>query len=124
MPDSHLEPVSEALAQSGAGRFERYDRCSFRTRGVGAFRGIDDSDPFVGIPGQDERSEEWRLEVALPLRLWPRIEAALLEAHPYDEPAYDLYPLLNGTMGVGDGDRKSTRLNSSHIQKSRMPSSA
>ncbi len=91
------------LAAAGAGRFERYEGCSFRVRGEGTFRGGEAARPFVGEAGVREVVEEWRLEVTLPARLRTGVMAALRRAHPYDEPAWDLYDLAGGPLETGLG---------------------
>jgi hypothetical protein len=103
VPESHLDEVAAAVADAGAGRFERYDMCSFRSRGVGSFRGGGNSKPFLGLPGQLEAVEEWRLEASLPERRLEEVEAALNRTHPYDEPAFDFYPLASAPLPCAAG---------------------
>ena len=93
VPDSHLEPVREAVAETGAGSLGEYSDCSFRSKGIGTFRGSDDSKPFIGEAGSATQVEEWRLEVLLGEFLRPTVEAALKNSHPYEEPAYEFIPL-------------------------------
>lgn len=93
VPPSHLHAVREAVAQAGAGVIGEYTECSFRTSGIGSFRGSDASSPFLGQAGRYEEVEEWRLEVLLTQSIRSTVEAALRKAHPYEEPAYDLYRL-------------------------------
>ena len=103
VPATHVEPVTDALAEAGAGVFERYDRCSFRAPGVGTFRGGAAARPYLGRPGVAESAEELRLEMPLPERLLHGTLEALLAVHPYDEPAYDVYPLLSAPLACGAG---------------------
>lgn len=103
VPEPQLEAVAAALAAAGAGRFERYDGCSFRIRGMGAFRGLENSKPAVGKPGSPERIEEWRLEVTVPARRTAGVLEALRGSHPYEEPAFDLYPLISLPLVCGVG---------------------
>ncbi len=103
VPETHLEAVASSLSGAGAGRFERYDGCSFRLRGVGAFRPLEHAVPFAGEVGKAERMDEWRLEVTLPARRTGEALAALRDSHPYDEPAFDLYPLISLPLVCGVG---------------------
>ena len=103
VPPEALEVVLDALSDAGAGRIGEYERCSFRVHGTGTFRPLPGADPYSGHGiGQDAEEEELRLEVALPTRSAGAVVAALLAAHPYDEVAYDLQPLLDGaSVGFG-----------------------
>ena len=103
VPDEALAHVSEALWAAGAGQIGRYDRASFRTRGVGTFRPLEGANPYLGQTGQTEEAGEWRLEVIVPEGAWKRVVGALIDAHPYEEVAYDVVPLLNGVSGGGYG---------------------
>ncbi|HEY0977775.1 MAG TPA: Nif3-like dinuclear metal center hexameric protein [Flavobacteriales bacterium] len=103
VPHAHAEAVRQALFAAGAGQVGGYDECSFNLEGLGTFRGGPDADPFVGEPGKRHREPETRVEVIYPAPLERTIVAALLEAHPYEEVAYDLIPLMNRSQGVGSG---------------------
>lgn len=94
-PLSHADAVRKALAESGAGHIGKYDFCSFSTRGLGRFRGRKGSSPFIGKPGKVEEVEEERIETICPEKILPRVLEAIKKAHPYEEPAIDIYPLLN-----------------------------
>ncbi|HSJ92426.1 MAG TPA: hypothetical protein VK896_00200, partial [Gaiellaceae bacterium] len=83
----------EALFAAGAGRIGDYARCSWYTQGTGTFLGGETTDPTVGEPGREERVAELRLETVYPEELEAEVVRALREAHPYEEPAFDLYPL-------------------------------
>ncbi|MCB2227507.1 MAG: Nif3-like dinuclear metal center hexameric protein [Desulfarculaceae bacterium] len=102
-PAEALDQVSAALFASGAGRVGDYSECSFAGLGVGAYRVPPDGKPYVGSPGQREMLEELRLEVLIPASAAPRALAALSQAHPYEEPAVDLYPLEQSPAGFGLG---------------------
>ncbi len=104
VPQEQLERVAEAVFAAGAGRIGAYEKCSFRIRGEGTFFGTESTDPVVGRKGRLERVEETRLEVVLPRALIADVTAALRRAHPYEEPAFDLYPLASAPDGrVGQG---------------------
>ncbi|MBI1388012.1 MAG: Nif3-like dinuclear metal center hexameric protein [bacterium] len=92
-PRSHTGAVRTALAQAGAGVIGEYEMCSFETPGTGTFRGSMLSNPFTGEAGRHERVEEERLEMVLPAGRKSAVINALWRAHPYEEPAYDLYSM-------------------------------
>jgi dinuclear metal center YbgI/SA1388 family protein len=93
VPAAHAEAVRQALGQAGAGHIGNYDFCSFSTDGVGRFRGSDLTRPFLGKPGNLESAREIRLETVFPRGLEKPMLQALRSAHPYEEIAYDLYPV-------------------------------
>jgi dinuclear metal center YbgI/SA1388 family protein len=95
VPPEEVEPVLDAVAGD-------YERCSFRVRGTGTFRPGAGADPYSGSVGEDAAEDEYRLEVELPRRRAGAVVAALVAAHPYEEVAYDLVPLVDGA-GVGFG---------------------
>ncbi|MBD1400628.1 Nif3-like dinuclear metal center hexameric protein [Pelovirga terrestris] len=103
VPSGHENAVMEAMFAAGAGHIGAYDRCSFRTSGIGTFRGGVDTDPFIGTPGIEEEAEELRLETIIPIQLRDRILTRMIKAHPYEEVAYDLIPLANPVHGPGLG---------------------
>jgi ribonuclease HI len=94
-PETALEAVRDAVFGAGAGRIGDYERCSFYSTGTGTFLGTEGSAPTVGEAGREERVAEARLEVLYDAEKEPLVVAALIEAHPYEEPAFDLYPLTN-----------------------------
>ena len=95
VPREALDSVREALFAAGAGRIGNYERCSFYTMGEGTFLPGEGSDPVVGRPGVEHRVGELRLETVYPDELHEEVIAALRGSHPYDEPAFDVYPLLD-----------------------------
>ena len=94
--------VSDALFAAGAGRIGEYTECSFRLAGKGTFFATDATNPTVGQKGRRESVEEWRLEVVVPEPLIGQAVEAMRQAHRYEEPAFDVYPLRAGTGG-GEG---------------------
>jgi hypothetical protein len=94
VPREALAPVREALFAAGAGRIGDYERCSWYTEGTGTFLGGAGTSPSVGVAGREQRVMELRLETVYPEELHDEVVAALREAHPYEEPAFDVYPLL------------------------------
>jgi dinuclear metal center YbgI/SA1388 family protein len=95
IPASHLEPVSRAIFSAGAGTIGNYDNCSFQVSGNGTFRAGEGSNPFAGTIGTVHYEPETRFETILPKHCLKKVIKAMLDSHPYDEPAYDLYPLKN-----------------------------
>jgi dinuclear metal center YbgI/SA1388 family protein len=103
VPESHVETVSQALFDAGAGRIGNYSACSFRSPGTGTFFGEAGTSPAVGQQGQLERVPELRLETLVPLARLEPVVRALRAAHPYEEPAFDLVRLAPPPEGVGLG---------------------
>lgn len=103
VPSEQLEAVQRAVWQAGAGRIGHYDSCSFYHPGTGTFQGDETTHPAVGTAGQFERAEELRLEVVVAAGQLGAVLTALRGAHPYEEPAIDVYPLLaNGASQKAD----------------------
>ncbi|MDQ4081702.1 MAG: hypothetical protein M3123_02255 [Actinomycetota bacterium] len=93
VPEEALDAVRDALFRAGAGRIGNYERCSWYTEGTGTFFGGEGTSPVLGERGQEERVRELRLETVYPVEQEAEVVRALREAHPYEEPAFDLYPL-------------------------------
>jgi hypothetical protein len=93
VPREALDPVREALFEAGAGRIGDYERCSWYTEGTGTFLAGESASPSVGQPGREQRLSELRLETVYPAEREAEVVAALRRAHPYEEPAFDLYPV-------------------------------
>lgn len=103
VPDDYSEKVRHALATVGAGRIGNYDTCSFSTNGQGRFRALEGADPFIGKIGEMETTDEEKIEVVFPNSIKNKVLKAMLNAHPYEEPAYDLYTLAVETNEMGLG---------------------
>ena len=103
VPHDHLERVRMAMFDAGAGVIGAYDWCSFNLEGKGTFRGSEGTDPYVGTPGEMHQEPETRLETIVPAHLAARVVKAMIAAHPYEEVAYDLYPLDNLYNQAGSG---------------------
>ena len=101
-PDN-LQAVAEAAWAAGGGHIGNYDRCSFQIRGQGTFRGLAGTNPTIGVTGKDEITEEVCLEMIAPLTAAPAVVAAMRNAHSYEEPAVDVYPLTDVPQGQGAG---------------------
>ena len=94
VPREALDAVREALFAAGAGRIGEYERCSWYTAGTGTFLAGEGTSPTVGERGREERVAELRLETVFPEEQHEDVVAALRRSHPYEEPAFDVYPLL------------------------------
>jgi hypothetical protein len=94
VPREAVDVTREAVFAAGAGRIGEYDRCSWYTAGTGTFRPGEGTDPAIGDPGREQRVSELRVETVVPAELAATVVAALKEAHPYEEVAFELYPLV------------------------------
>ncbi|HZK25651.1 MAG TPA: Nif3-like dinuclear metal center hexameric protein [Oscillospiraceae bacterium] len=103
VPQRDEHNVRTAMAAAGAGCWGNYSHCSFYTTGTGTFMPQKGSNPYLGEQGQLEKVEEVRLETIIPASLSKRVVRAMLKAHPYEEVAYDLYPLANKGKEYGLG---------------------
>jgi len=103
VPTSHLREVQQALFDAGAGHIGHYSECSFEVEGRGSFKGDETTNPFVGRKGERHYQAECRLEVVYPDYQERNILVALYEKHPYEEVAYDIYPIANAYPSVGSG---------------------
>jgi dinuclear metal center YbgI/SA1388 family protein len=103
VPSEQAETVRKAIFDAGAGQIGNYDACSYNLSGEGTFRGDENTNPYVGEKGKIHTEKETRIETILPSHIKHRVIKALFKAHPYEEVAYDLYPLANEwrTTGLG-----------------------
>ncbi len=103
VPDSHVEKVANAIFNNGGGIISEYSNCSFRTKGVGSFKGSKNSSPSVGKKLSYEKVDEVKLEVLIDSWKLEKIITAVRNTHPYEEIAYDVYPLNNKHANYGVG---------------------
>jgi dinuclear metal center YbgI/SA1388 family protein len=103
VPEDNVEEVSNAIHRSGGGIIGNYSNCSFRIKGTGTFKGANETNPAIGTKGQLESVNEIRLEVIVDNWKLPEVIIAMKSAHPYEEIAYDLYPLENENSRYGMG---------------------
>ena len=94
VPREALDDVRAAVFAAGAGRIGEYEHCSWYTAGTGTFLGGEGTSPTIGERGREERVAELRLETVFPEERQDAVVAAIRAAHPYEEPAFDIYPLL------------------------------
>lgn len=103
VPRDHADAVRDAMFAAGAGQVGDYDECSFNTEGTGTFRAGEGTSPFVGKKGERHGEAEVRVELLCPATREQAVLAAMKAAHPYEEVAYDLYPMINPHQGIGSG---------------------
>jgi len=103
VPKLMVHKVREALFSTGAGTIGNYDSCSYNSEGYGSFRAGEKAHPFVGLKNSIHYEPEVKVEVILPKFRLAAVLNALVEAHPYEEPAYDVIPLLNQWAQTGAG---------------------
>ena len=95
IPLSHLDKVKTAIFEAGGGKIGNYDNCCWQTQGLGQFRPLNNSQPFIGKPGNVETVEEVKIELVVEDALIKHVIACMKQAHPYEEPAYDVCLLAN-----------------------------
>ncbi|MEN6460114.1 MAG: Nif3-like dinuclear metal center hexameric protein [Syntrophomonas sp.] len=105
VPVTHINEVSKAISDAGAGYIGNYSDCNFRTGGIGTFRPQKGTRPFIGTEGNLTEIDEFRLETIVPKHLINRVVRSMIEAHPYEEVAYDLYCLANEGQIISLGRR-------------------
>lgn len=103
VPRENANSVKEAIGNAGAGHIGNYSHCTFNTEGVGTFIPEAGTNPHIGSVGAYTEVEEMKIETIFPTHLQKRVINALIKAHPYEEPAYDLYPLANKGEVLGLG---------------------
>ena len=95
VPKDALDTTRDAVFEAGGGRIGDYTRCSWYAAGTGTFLGAEGTSPTLGESGREERVAELRVETVVPEGRIRDAIVALRLAHPYEEPAYDVYPLVD-----------------------------
>jgi dinuclear metal center YbgI/SA1388 family protein len=103
VPTNQAAAVRTALFQAGGGHIGNYSECSFSTEGTGTFKPGDNTNPFAGKPGETHYEQELKIEIIFPAWLEGKIIAALKQAHPYEEVAFDVVALNNKHPAIGSG---------------------
>jgi len=103
VPEDHISAVSQVMFDAGAGRIGDYDECSFSTAGQGSFRPNDAAQPFIGSSGERSRIKEEKFEVVCSNHTINQVVRAMISAHPYEEVAYEIFPMLNSNPYEGSG---------------------
>ena len=98
VPQSHLETVKQAAFSSGAGRVGDYDHCCWQVLGQGQFQPLEGSSPYIGQQGKIEQVAEYRVEMVVDDSCARAVVDAMIAAHPYEEPAWDLVALVTGLV--------------------------
>lgn len=93
-PVKHADVVRKALGDAGAGEIGKYSHCSFSSRGIGRYKPLEGARPAIGEVGKLEEVEEERIEVVCPKNRAKEVIAAMKKVHPYEEVAFDIYPLI------------------------------
>lgn len=95
VPAEHVEKVKENMFQAGAGKLGNYDKCAFEYKGTGQFQPLKGSDPFIGTEGEVEKVEEIKVEMICQEKYLSEVVKALIDAHPYETPAYYVIKTVN-----------------------------
>ncbi|KEZ51734.1 Nif3-like dinuclear metal center hexameric protein [Metabacillus indicus] len=103
VPKDHAGRIRTVLGDTGAGHIGMYSDCSFSSEGTGRFLPLEGTNPYIGEKGKLECAEEERIETVIPASSQKKIVSAMLKAHPYEEPAFDIYPVENGGKSLGLG---------------------
>ncbi len=98
VPETHLEIVKEALFNNGAGKIGLYDSCCWQIQGQGQFRPGPDSHPHTGSRDKLEKLAEWKVEMVCCDENIQKVYSALMETHPYEEPAYNIVKILDKSV--------------------------
>lgn len=103
VPHEHVVTVEQAMFSAGAGNIGNYSECDFKIEGLGGYKANENANPVKGEINKRHTEPETRVEVILPAYLQSKVVGAMIKAHPYEEVAYDLYPLKNSNLSVGAG---------------------
>ena len=103
VPTSHAEAVRNAMFEAGAGCIGNYSGCSYNLEGQGTFKAEEGCNPYVGEIGKMHFEDETRIETIAPKHLVSKVVSAMMSVHPYEEPAFDIYPLENDFAMAGSG---------------------
>lgn len=102
-PVNKAEQVRNAVFAAGAGHIGNYSECSFNSEGTGTFRAEEGADPYVGEIGERHHEKETKIEIVYPFYLETQVVKALVDNHPYEEVAYDIFTMDNVHFGIGAG---------------------
>jgi len=102
-PVDKAEEVRQAVFAAGAGHIGKYSECSFNSHGTGTFKAEKGADPYVGEIGKQHQEHETKIEIVYPFYLEAQVVKALVDNHPYEEVAYDIFTMGNVHFGIGAG---------------------
>src|SRR5690625_5300843 len=122
VPTTHEDIVRDALSEMGAGHIGNYSHCTFNSPGVGTFKPLEGTNPYIGSTNELEKVDEVRMETIVPESKLNQVVEGAKAAHPYEEMAYDIYPLhLKGEeygLGrLGELDEEMTLKQFAHYVK-------
>ena len=103
VPGNYEVQVRQSITNAGAGHIGKYSHCTFRLPGTGTFLPQEGSQPFIGAQGQLEEVSEIRLETIVPQHILGKVLESMKTSHPYEEVAYDIYPLINRNLSFSPG---------------------
>lgn len=103
VPEDSISEVKEAMGRAGAGWIGNYSDCFFEQKGTGSYRPLAGSNPYIGTKDELSEVEEYRLETIVPAKILSRVINKMVKAHPYEEVAYDIYPVDNKDQAFGIG---------------------
>ena len=94
VPETHADAVRQAVGDAGAGKIGNYSHCTFSSKGHGRFLPLDGANPAIGEVGKMEVVEEERIEFVCDKNILDKVVSVMKQAHPYEEVAFDVYPLI------------------------------
>lgn len=103
VPEGNAEAVREAIGNAGAGSIGDYSHCTYSLKGIGRFLPNQKANPYIGQPGKMEMTEETRVEAVFPASIEKKVIKAMLQSHPYEEVAYDIFSIENKGRDFGLG---------------------
>lgn len=103
VPETHADDVRNALSENGAGYIGNYSHCTFQTTGTGTFMPLEGTNPFIGSKNKLKRVHEYKIETIIQESKLSAVLQAMIKTHPYEEPAYDIYPTGNNGKSYGIG---------------------
>lgn len=95
VPKTHTDIVRQAMGDAGAGKIGKYSHCSYSVNGIGRYKPLEGANPFIGKVGKFEEVEEERIECVCERSKVKEVISAMRKVHPYEEVAFDIYPLLS-----------------------------
>jgi len=103
VPIESAEEVRKAIFEAGGGNIGNYSECSFNSEGNGTFKAEEGAEPYVGEIGKRQEEKETKIEIVYPAYLEQQVVKALIDNHPYEEVAYDIFTMENVHYGIGSG---------------------
>lgn len=103
VPNEHAKVVQNALFSVGGGRMGHYEECSFTSTGIGSFRALEKSNPYIGKKGERHHEEEIQIQMVFQKHLASKVIDTLISTHPYEEVAYEITSLSNANQNIGMG---------------------